>query len=345
MKNLLLIRERIRRFYGKYEAFITPVLKFLLAFVALLMINSSLGFMEKIDSVLLVLIVALLCSFLPAGFTVLFCAIFVLLHFYALGLEIAAIGAAIFLIMFVLYFRFSPRDTVVILLTPVLFVLKVPYFIPLAMGLIGTPVSVVSVSCGVILYYFIHYISVNALSLKAMEAEDMMARIRLVIDSILNNREMLVAVVAFAVTLVVVYAIRKLAVDHSWVIAMVAGTITDIVIFMIGDLIFDTNVSILWLVFGSVLSLVAAKILQFFVFNVDYSRTERVQFEDDEYYYYVKAVPKVNLAVPEKTVKQINKRTREPGNPGTGEKSGREGSDRTVTVEHTGLYGQEEDTF
>ena len=40
---------------------------------------------------------------------------------------------------------------------------------------------------------------------------------------------------------------------------------------------------------------------------MDYSRTEVVQFEDDEYYYYVKAVPKNVLATPEKKVKRINK--------------------------------------
>ena len=49
-----------------------------------------------------------------------------------------------------------------------------------------------------------------------------------------------------------------------------------------------------------------AFVLQFFVFNVDYSRTEYVQFEDDEYYYYVKAIPKVHITKREKTVKQIN---------------------------------------
>ena len=38
---------------------------------------------------------------------------------------------------------------------------------------------------------------------------------------------------------------------------------------------------------------------------MDYSRTERVQFEDDEYYYYVKAVPKNTVALTEKKVKKI----------------------------------------
>lgn len=42
-----------------------------------------------------------------------------------------------------------------------------------------------------------------------------------------------------------------------------------------------------------------------FQFNLDYARTEKVQFEDDEYYYYVKAVPKMAVAVPEKRVKRI----------------------------------------
>ena len=53
-----------------------------------------------------------------------------------------------------------------------------------------------------------------------------------------------------------------------------------------------------------------ASIIQFFEFNVDYNRTEKVQFEDDEYYYYVKAVPKVNVSTPERTVKRINQQKR-----------------------------------
>ena len=45
--------------------------------------------------------------------------------------------------------------------------------------------------------------------------------------------------------------------------------------------------------------------MKLFFFSVDYSRTENVQFEDDEYYYYVKAVPKVGVQMPEKQVKHI----------------------------------------
>ena len=69
---------------------------------------------------------------------------------------------------------------------------------------------------------------------------------------------------------------------------------------------FDINVSIVGIIIGSIFSVLIAKVVEFFAFHVDYSRAEKVQFEDDEYYYYVKAVPKITVATPSKTVKRIN---------------------------------------
>jgi hypothetical protein len=68
----------------------------------------------------------------------------------------------------------------------------------------------------------------------------------------------------------------------------------------------DIQLSYVSLIVGSVVAVIAALIVKFFVFSVDYTRTERLQFEDDEYYYYVKAVPKSSVTIPEKTVKRIN---------------------------------------
>ena len=69
---------------------------------------------------------------------------------------------------------------------------------------------------------------------------------------------------------------------------------------------YDTNMSVGFALLGSVLALVVGKVFEFFCFSIDYSRIENVQFEDDEYYYYVKAIPKMTVAAPEKTVKKIN---------------------------------------
>lgn len=306
MTSLLVAKQILMTLYSKYEVYITPFLKFLMALLSLLLINSHMGYMESIDRVTVVLIVSLMCSFMPMNFIVVMAALFIMLHLYAFNLECTIVVGVGFLLMFLLYLRFSPKDTLVVLLMPVCFLIRIPYVIPLAMGLIGTPVSVLSIACGVIAYYMLHFVIQNVSTILAMADEEMTVRFKFVVDGLLNNREMVITIAAFAVTVILVYLIRRLSIDYAWTIAMAAGAVVNITVLLIGDLMFDTNVALLEVVLGNILSLLLAAVLQFFVFNVDYSRTEKVQFEDDEYYYYVKAVPKISVAKPEKKVKQIN---------------------------------------
>ena len=305
MTTLLVAKQYLKLFYSKYETYITPLMKFMLALISLLLINANLGYMNSINKLAVVLIVALMCSFMPINFIVIMAALFALLHIYTFSLECAVVVGGVFLLMFLLYFRFSPRDTAVVVLTPVCFLLKIPYVVPISMGLIGTPASAVSVACGVISYYMISYVNKNATVINSAAVEETAAKFKLIIDGILGNKEMIVTIVAFAVTIVLVYMIRRMSVDYAWTIAMVAGAIVNIMVLLIGDLMFDINVSLLSVIVGTIFSFLLTIILQFFVFHVDYMRAEKVQFEDDEYYYYVKAVPKVTVTRPEKKVKQI----------------------------------------
>ena len=305
MTNLLVLREHLKKIYSKYETFITPGYKFLLTFVSLLLINSRLGYMVQIDNIGIVLMVALLCSLMPLNFIVVVSAVFTIAHLYAFSLECALISGALFLLMFILYFRFSPKATMAVLLTPICFVLKIPYVVPIAVGLMGTPASAIAVCCGVIVYYTVLVMNQSAAVLGTFGTEDMIPKYRYVIDSLLGNKTMLVAVLGFAATVVVVYVIRRLSVDYSWMIATITGALLNIMIILLGDLVFSTNISIIGLLLGSIVSVLLVQVLQFFVFNVNYSRTELVQFEDDEYYYYVKAVPKNTVSTPEKRIKTI----------------------------------------
>lgn len=306
MTSLLVAKQYIRKFYGKYEIFLVPLWKFVIAFICLMQINARLWYMERINKMTAVLVIALMCSFMPMNFIIIVAAAFVLLHVYALSLECAVVVLAVFLLMFLVYFRFSPKDTFVVLLMPICFLLKIPYVIPIAMGLLGTPASAVSVACGTAVYYLLAYVNESTATLTSMETEEITARFRFIIDGILANRIMVVTIAVFAITLIFVYLIRRLSVDHSWTIAIIAGALVNIMLLLVGDLMFDTNVAIGGVIIGTIVSALIAVVIQFFAFHVDYSRTEKVQFEDDEYYYYVKAVPKVTVAAPERKVKKIN---------------------------------------
>ena len=66
----------------------------------------------------------------------------------------------------------------------------------------------------------------------------------------MNNKEMLLTIAAFALTLILVYAIRRLSVDYAWTIAIVAGTVTDIVVLLFGSLAFDVSPKILAVLVG-----------------------------------------------------------------------------------------------
>jgi hypothetical protein len=306
MTGLLEFREKIRQIYVKSEAFLIPIGKFLIAFLALTLINGKLGYMSTIDNAAIVLMVALLCSFLPNVCMILFAALFCLLHLYALSLEAAGASLCLFLIMFLLFFRFSPKSSLAVLLTPILFAWNIPYMVPIVLGLAAGPAAAVSMVCGIVIYYFIEVVAVRATTIGTMEAEEATAKFRILVDGMLDNKTMLVVIVAFVVTLLAVYFIRRMSIDYAWTIAMIAGAILDLVVLLVGDLVYDTKTSLGGLILGSLLAIVCAKVLEFFRFCVDYNRTEKVQFEDDEYYYYVKAVPKMAVAAQTKTVKRIN---------------------------------------
>ena len=313
MTALLELRENLKKIYSRNEAFILPVIKFLLSFIVLSIINGKMGYMTKLDNMAIVLIVSLLCSFLPTGFMAFFAMMFAVLHMYALSIETAGVGLVVFLLLYLLFLRFTAKEALVVVLTPVLCMLKLPYVMPVAMGLIGTPASCVSVGCGVVVYYLLQTVITNAPTINSMGAEEATAKLRLLIDGMLGNKAMLVTIAAFAITVIVVYLIRRMSVDHSWTIAMVAGVMIEVMILLVGDLMYDTNLSIVSALLGAVVTLIACKIIEFFRFCLDYSRTEKVQFEDDEYYYYVKAVPKMTVAAPTNTVKKINTQRRPAG--------------------------------
>ncbi len=305
MTQLLAIRENIKSFYSRYENICYPAVKFLFAVMTFVMINKGIGYVAVLGNPAVILVLALMCSFFPMNFIVIVAVLVILLNLYSLSLECVLIVGVMFLLMFLLYFRFSSKDTILLLLTPLCFMLKIPYVIPVCAGLVATPAAVVSTGCGVVIYYMLAFIAGNRSTLLAMADEAVLEKFRYLLAAPIGNREMQVMVLAFAVTILLVYIIRRLPVDHAWPIAIITGILVDAVVILMGDLKFGTYFPLGGLIIGSIVSLIVALALQFFVFNLDYTRTEKVQFEDDEYYYFVKAIPKNTVLPTERSVKKI----------------------------------------
>ena len=291
MNSLLDIRNLINNYIGKYEAYIKPVGKLILSLFVFMTINGKMGYMDKLNNIAIVLIAALLCSFMPGGFMLLVAAGFIVMHMYALSLECAIVVLVLFMVLFLLYIRLQSGETFSLAITPILTSMSIPYIMPVAMGLLKGPASAASVGCGVIIGRVLMDINSNADALSSMESDDMANRFRLIIDTLMADKLMILLVVAFIITILVVYFITQMSIDYSWAIAVVAGAMIDAIVVLVGDLVMNAQMSVIGLLFGSILSVIVGAVVVFFKYNLDYSKTQKVQFQDDEYMYYVKAVP------------------------------------------------------
>lgn len=292
MTSLVNLKQQIINFIGKNEAYIKPVAKLLLAIITFAVINGKMGYMSKIDNMSIVLIAALICSFMPSGFIVLVSAVFIVLHMYALSLETAIIVLVLFVVLFLFYFRLSPNDTLSVIFTPILNMMGIPYVVPVSMGLVSGPAAGVSAGCGVIVYGVLHTINRNADGLRALDSGDMATRLKFIIDAIMDNKGMILLMVAFIITALAAYIVSQLPIDYSWPIAVVGASLFDAIIILVGNATLDAGISAFGVIFGTILAMIVGMVVVFFKHDLNYNRTEKVQFEDDDYYYYVKAIPK-----------------------------------------------------
>ena len=308
MTKLIELKDKIFKFCAAYEKWLQIVFKFALALALFSIINSSIGFMEEISTFLVALVLALVCCILPQRATIFVASLLVLLNLYALSLEVALTALIIFVILFLLYFRFAPKDSVLFLLTPILYKLRIPYVLPIGSSLLRNVYSVFAIVCGTISFYFVDgiYQNVTSLASTIVDGEEAATiKFTITVGQLLSNKEMYLMVAVSILTSIVVYLVRRLSVEHAWKIAIVSGVLVQISGLFAGYLLFNISGKTIGMILGNVVALLLGFVIEFLFMDLDYERTERIQFEDDDYYYYVKAIPKKMVTSSEKTVKHF----------------------------------------
>ena len=308
MTKVLEIKERIVRFCGEYEIYLKFVYKFVLALALFCLINGSIGFMESISTFSIALLLALVCCLLPQSMTLLVAAGLVVANLYVLSMEVAITAVLIFVLIFFIYFRFSPQDGVLFILTPICFALHIPYVLPICAGLLRKIYSSAAVACGTIAFFFLDgiYENVTALQATSVGGEVQAAKMTITAGQLLANKEMYLTVGVFTLASIVVYVVRKLVIDHAWKVAIVSGALVQISGLFVGYLLFDISGKTVAMIIGNIIATAIGFVIEFIFMDLDYSRTERVQFEDDDYYYFVKAVPKKMVASSDKEIIQFS---------------------------------------
>jgi hypothetical protein len=259
-------------------------------------INGSLGYFEMFISLPMNILLSLICSIIPGSFCVFIVAVVIMAHMVKLSVLLAALVLVVMIIAYLMFLKFAPEQSVVLLAVPVLMHYQLQFAIPVLAGLFFTPYAVVPAVIGLFMVKFIGY-TCEAVSLTgtgmSFELDGIVAAITQIIGKVTDDREIWLYAIIIAVTMAVVFVISQFSFDYAWYVAILAGTVAQVATGFFCAAAFGSGVSISAVIIGSVIGMILAVVLQLFKCPLDYPHKEYVQFEDDDYYYYVKAIPKI----------------------------------------------------
>ncbi len=310
MTTLLTFRENIKAFFCRYDYIIIPVLKLILAFVLFFTLNSGFGYMPLLNKMGILFLLAFVCAFLPTELITIIGGFMIILQSFQVSLDVALLSLAVILIFYCGYMRLITKTGIIVLVVPICYVCHLTCALPIVLGFLVGPSAIIPVIFGVILYYYQKSLGdlVNVLA-ASTEEDDAIQGFQYILSSMLSNKTMLFTFIVFASVILVTYALYRLSFEYSWMVSFFVGGILNIVLFLVGSVVLSIDVEIVPILIGSLVGILIAFIIQFGKGIVDYQKTELLQFEDDEYYYYVKAIPKLSISESNKNVKRINSKT------------------------------------
>lgn len=306
MMGLLLAKGKIKQFYEKNYQVVKPFLKLIISFVIFQSINAQIGFSENLRSIWMSGILALICALAPEQLIVYLAAFLAASQVGSISPVLGAALLMLLLAVYLLFGRFAKAQCFIILAIPLMTIFHVSYAVPIVVGLFYGPVILPAILTGVLFRYM--FMGIRELFLAppgTVDLEDSFGAFNYVVEYVFANKELVLFMIVFALTYLTTYLIRKRRVSYASQIGILAGTIIMLVTLLIGNIIFEADIDVILVLIGIGISMILAYIIQFFRMTLDYTGTKSIQFEDEEYYYYVKAVPKLSVTGKDKNVTLI----------------------------------------
>lgn len=309
MKELFVMRDKINHVIREYETWFLIIAKFIGMMFVFTYVNSELGYFEALNSMVMNVLLSLICSIVPGSFLVFIVAAVILAHMVKLSVLLSLLVVVVMIIVYLLFLKFAPEQSAVLLAVPVLMQYDLHFMIPVLAGMFFSPYAAVPAVIGLFMVKFLGY-TCEASSMTgtgmSFNLDGLLAALNSIIGQITSDREVWLYVIIAAVTMAVIYVIGQFSFDYAWYVAIAAGAVAEIISAFLCAAALGVNVHIAGVIIGTILGAALAVVLQFMKCAVDYSRKEYVQFEDDDYYYYVKAIPKISVSQTEMNTVKLN---------------------------------------
>ena len=303
MNKAIKIRDAVRSFVNQSSRWLTIVGKGLIAFVSFLIINHYIGYISMLANPLIALILAVGCAFLPMRAEGLLVMVYVFFQLTGLSVQVALVALLLILASYGLSIFYGAKHMFNVDYIPIALQIGMPYPIVVMSALFGKLNEVASVICGGILSFYLKTIRENASVF--IEDKDSVSVIDVVSKRIIVNPIFYVYIAAIVTLFVIIVLIKDRRIRHSWTVATAVGIFAEMVIMMLGYIMTGNISKVPLLIAANVVAFVVGVTATYIFRDIDYDRVEKVQFEDDDYLYYVTAIPKIELAKEEKRITRI----------------------------------------
>ena len=278
----------------EYDFLFVPLLKFVVAFLAFSTINKEIGYMTRLDNMFILLALSLLSAVLPNMVMIMLAAVLLILQSYGVHLFACVFVVLMLLLLYIFLQRFSDKYSLLLILTPLAMHFGLAPVVAVAGGLLLEPVALLPICSGTLIYAIISVVAQCAATIHGVEIKEFTTVITQLLDSVMGKTDTVLLLIIMASVFLIVYALRRLSVAYSWQIALVCGAVAFLVLLMAGGFFMETSMTAGKMFPGILAAVLLGELLVFFCSGLEYTKTQRLQFEDDDYYYYVKAVPKID---------------------------------------------------
>jgi len=352
--SLINLKEKTFKLYEKGEKVLRPLFKALLAYVVLVVTARMFPYQTVKNLELFLIIPAVIQAFLPISFLYYIASALILFELWKVSFDIFAAFVLIILICAVGYFRIDSHYSFIAAIVPVLFFLKLGIAVPVALAVAFGMEALFPAMAGVVVYYFSLSI-VNAGAVLGDESASVGIGLQHVLSSMLLDKTFLVMALSVCVSMIITCLLRRAFYDKAWLVAGTLGNTVMALLVLAGCVYCNLDIQVWYVIFSAVLGMILCLVVEFFRGIGDVSRVEKTVFEDDEYIYYVKAVPKIRVAQSEPNVIILNEslheeseqeepEQEEPEQEGSGETSGTPDTRPENSAEKTEPAGEEKET-
>ena len=306
MKQIIRVKDYIQAFLEKYGRYVDGVLRFVFAMALYMTIIYNAGYSKTLSSPFVAVLMAVAAALLPVSLTsVLACAL-VIAEMASVSIVIAGISVVFIAVMLLMYYVFRMGDSFLMSASLLFCLIRMPALI-LPFAMLFPPLKIIPVVFGIVIYGIIIIVRKDFSVLAARNGSLTLAgRVNLFLNDFFTSERLLLVLLAVVVAMLIIRVIRSSKMNYAPIVSMIVGDVLFGIIMIFGNYYLNAGISYPMLAVSLALNILMALIIIAFRFNFDYKRTENVQFEDDEYYYFVKAIPKTRISVTEKRVENIS---------------------------------------